>query len=219
MAHKVHPKVFRLRKAGDWMSRWMTKGRPAGFLKGDFLIRDYIEKRLHDMGVASVEIERFAGKLNVIINSSRPGLIIGRGGSGVEEMRKDLMNILRTKAGHELAQGELRLEIREIKNPWTSSALSGQWIAQQLEHRKPFRMTLRQTMNKIMANKEILGARIDIAGRLGGADIARRETTRKGRLPLQTLRSDIDYALTEAKTTYGTIGVKVWMYKGEKFES
>ena len=218
MSHQVHPKVFRLREAGDWTSRWISKKNTPQLLEQDYRIREYLLKRLKDMAVEGVEIERFAGKTVIIINSSRPGLIIGRGGSGVEEMRNDIVKLIEKLTKKKQAKGEIRLEIKEIKNPWTSAVLSGQWIAQQLEQRKPYRRTIKQAMQKIMANKEIKGARVDVAGRLGGADIARRETLREGRLPLQTIRSNIDYGLVEARTTYGAIGVKVWMYKGEKFE-
>ena len=218
MSHQVHPKVFRLREAGDWDSRWIAKKNRPELLEQDFRIREYLQKRLKDMSVEGIEIERFVGKTNIIINSSRPGLIIGRGGSGVEEIRNDIVKLIEKLTKKKQAKGEIRLEIKEIKNPWTSAVLSGQWIAQQLEQRKPYRRILKQALQKIMANKEIKGARIDVAGRLGGADIARRETLREGRLPLQTIRSNIDYGLVEARTTYGAIGVKVWLYKGDRFE-
>ncbi len=129
-----------------------------------------------------------------------------------EDLKKDIEKVL----GKE--KKELRIEIREIKNVWTSAALSGQWIAQQIEKRMPHRRVMKQAMEKIMANKEVKGGRIELSGRLGGNEIARREWLRKGRLPLQTLRAVIDYALTEALCTYGLIGIKVWIYKGEKFD-
>lgn len=224
MSHKVHPKAFRLRQTSDWFSRWFQKGTYAQALREDYLIRNYLEKKLKDAGIEDIEIERFAGKVTVFINTARPGLIIGRGGSGIEELRKEIIKILskETKsryleAGSEKKQ-EIRLEIREIKNPWDSASLTAQWVAQQLERRMPYRRVMKQAMIKAMMNKEIEGAKIEIAGRLGGADIARKETLKQGRLPLQTLRARIDYSLKEAKTTYGIIGVKVWFYKGEKFE-
>lgn len=217
MSHQVHPKVFRLREAGDWTSRWISKKNTPQLLEQDYRIREYLLKRLKDMAVEGIEIERFVGKTVIIINSSRPGLIIGRGGAGVEEIRNDIVKLIEKLTKKKQGKGEIRLEVKEIKNPWTSAVLSGQWIAQQLEQRKPYRRIIKQALQKIMANKEIKGARIDVAGRLGGADIARRETLREGRLPLQTIRSDIDYGLVEARTTYGAIGVKVWLYKGEKF--
>ena len=211
MAHKVHPKIFRIKETKDWTSRWFDKKNFAKFLEEDFIIREFLEKQLKESAVEIIEIERFAGKINIIINSGRPGLIIGRGGSGIEELRK----ILQKKIGDDK---EIRLEIREVKNPWTSASLSAQWVAAQLERRMPHRRVLKQIIGKIMANKEIEGVKVEVAGRLGGADIARKERVKEGRLPLQTLRAKIDYSNHEAHTTYGVVGVKVWMYKGEDFE-
>lgn len=210
MSHKVHPKIFRIKETKDWLSRWVSRKGYAAMLKEDFLIREFLNKRLKDAFVESIEIERFAGQLTTIINSGRPGLIIGRGGAGIELLKKQLQKLT--------GKQDVRLEIREIKNQFESAALIGQNIAQQLEKRMPHRRVLKQTMRKVMANKAIQGARLEVAGRLGGADIARRESLKEGRLPLQTLRSKIDYAFVESKTTYGTIGVKVWLYKGEEFE-
>jgi len=210
MSHKVHPKIFRIRETKDWLSRWVGKKLYAKTLEEDFYIREFLKKKLKEASLESVEIERFVGRITIIINSGRPGLIIGRGGSGIEILKKELQEITGTK--------DIRLEIREIKNPFESAALIAQNIAQQLEKRMPHRRVLKFIMQKIMTNKEIQGAKLEVAGRLGGADIARREVLKKGRLPLQTMRSIVDYALVEAQTTYGTVGVKVWLYKGEKFD-
>ena len=225
MSHKVHPKSFRLRDSADWTSRWLSKKNTPQLLEEDFKIRTFLKKKLKECSVESIEIERFAGKTNVVVNSARPGLIIGRGGKGAEDLKKEIEKVLGrpAKAGlrakaKALAGGELRIEIREIKNVWASAALAGQWIAQQIEKRMPHRRVMKQAMEKIMASKEVKGARIELSGRLGGNEIARREWLRKGRLPLQTLRAVIDYALTEALCTYGIIGIKVWIYKGEKFD-
>ncbi|MFH1820552.1 MAG: 30S ribosomal protein S3 [Candidatus Nealsonbacteria bacterium] len=210
MSHKVHPKAFRLRDSADWESRWLNTKKTPQYLEEDFKIRTFIEKKMKDSAIQNVEIERFAGKVSVIINSARPGLIIGRGGKGAEELKKALDKLSLTKS-------ELRVEIREIKNIWTSASLVGQYMAQQLEKRMPHRRALKQSLEKIMLNKEVEGARIEISGRLGGSEIARREWLKKGRLPRQTLRAVIDYALTEAFCPYGVIGIKVWIYKGDKF--
>lgn len=215
MSHKVHPKVYRLRESSDWDSRWLNKKKLLEYLKEDFYIRKYLQKALKDGGMEKVEIERFPGKVNVIINTSRPGLIIGRGGKGAEELKKSLEKILpNSKEG----KRELRIEIREVRNPWTSASLSAQWIAQQLERRVAHKKAMKQALGKIMANKEVRGTRIEISGRLGGSEIARREWLMKGNLPRQTLRAIIDYSLAQAHCSYGVIGVKVWIYKGEKFE-
>ena len=210
MTHKVHPKIFRIKQTKDWLSRWVEKKLYAKTLEEDFRIREFLEEKLKDTSLESVEIERFAGRITVIINSGRPGLIIGRGGSGIEIVKKALQKLVGVK--------DIRLEIREIKNPFESATLIGQNIAQQLEKRMPHRRVLKMIMQKIMANKGIEGAKLEVSGRLGGADIARREVLKEGRLPLQTQRAKIDYALVEAQTTYGTVGVKVWLYKGEEFE-
>lgn len=210
MSHKVHPKIFRVKETKDWNSRWFKKRQYAKTLEEDFRIREALSKKLKDAALESLEIERFADRVQVIITSARPGLIIGRGGAGLEILRREIQKITPSLK-------DVRLEVREIKNPWESATLTAQWIAQQLEKRMPQRRVLKQAMQKVRANKSILGARLEIAGRLGGADIARREGLREGRLPLQNLRAKIDYALQEAKTTYGIIGVKVWLYKGEEF--
>ena len=149
------------------------------------------------------------GKVNIIISTARPGLIIGRGGEGVEALKKALEKFLEEK--------EIRIEIREIRNPWLSAELAVQYIAQQIEKRVPCRRVIKQVLDKIMSQKEVKGARIEVAGRLGGSEIARRQWLKEGRLPRQTIRADIDYAQGGAYCTYGVVGIKVWIYKGEKF--
>jgi len=224
MSHKVHPKAYRLRRITDWESRGFYKN-PSQLLEEDFKIRQFIYKKLEKVGIEKIEIERFSNKINIIISSARPGLIIGRGGEGVERLKEELENkiirLSKEKSGPARSSAtkiETRIEIREIKNPWTSAGLSAQWIAQQIEKRVAFRRVLKQALGKIMANREIKGARIEISGRLNGVEIARREWLGEGQLPRQTIRADIDYAKAEAHCTYGIIGIKVWVYKGEKFE-
>ncbi|MDP2664231.1 MAG: 30S ribosomal protein S3 [bacterium] len=214
MTHKVHPKSYRLKELSDWDSRWFNEKKMAQYLEEDFKIREVIQEKIGRLGIEKIEVERFPGKLNVIISSGRPGLIIGRAGSGVEELKKELeKKVFKSKQ-----KKELKLEIKEIRNVWGSASLSGQWIAQQLEKRVGHRKVLKQGLSKIMATKGVEGARLEISGRLGGAEIARRQWLQEGRLPRQTLRADIDYAQERARCSYGTIGVKVWIYKGEKFE-
>ncbi|PIS17379.1 MAG: 30S ribosomal protein S3 [Candidatus Nealsonbacteria bacterium CG09_land_8_20_14_0_10_42_14] len=214
MTHKVHPKVFRLKELADWQSRWLSQKKFPQYLEEDFKIREFLGKKLKDSSVQDIEIERFSGKVNVIINSARPGLIIGRGGKGAEELKNRLEKILPLKKGE---KREIKIEIREIRNPWLSASLAGQWVAQQLERRMPHRRVIKQALEKIMANKEAKGARIEVSGRLGGNDIARREWLKKGRLPRQTIRAVIDYAQVEALIPQGILGIKVWIYKGERF--
>jgi len=214
MAHKTHPKVLRLKKLEDWDSRWLNKKKLPQYLKEDFEIREFIKKKLGSVGIEKIEIERFPGKINVIISTARPGLIIGRGGTGVELLKKELEKLIFGKE----EKREIKIEIKEIKDPWTSATLVAQWIASQLEKRVPYRRVLKRALSKIMSHKEFEGARVQVSGRLDGVEIARTEWLQQGKLPRQTLRSDIDYGFTEAYCTYGTIGVKVWIYKGEKFD-
>ena len=216
MSQKVHPKAYRIRRIGDWDTRGFYHD-PAKQLEEDFKIRQYLDKKLKSIGIEKIEIERYSGKLNVIISSARPGLIIGRGGEGVEQLKKELESKI-IKPTKDKKKFELRIEIREIKDPWTSAGLSGQSVAQQIEKRMPYRRVLKQALGKIMSHKEIKGARIQVAGRLNGSEIARREWVGEGQLPRQTMRADIDYAQVEANCSYGVIGVKVWMYKGEQFD-
>ena len=224
MSHKVHPKSFRIRRITDWDSRWLETKKFPQYLEEDFKIREFLRKKLGRLGIERIEIERFSGKLNIIISSARPGLIIGRGGGGIEDLKKELEKVLikgkpsPAISGTTEGKREIKLEIREIKNPWLSAELAAQWIAQQIEKRTLYRRVLKQALAKITANREAQGARVEVAGRLNGTQIARTEWLKKGRLPRQTIRADIDYAQARALCTYGIIGVKVWIYKGDKFE-
>jgi len=215
MSHKVHPKAFRIRELTDWNGRWFDKKNFSKFLEEDFKIREFLKKKIGRLALERIEIERFPGqKINIILHSPRPALIIGRGGSGVEELKKELEN----KVFKNNLKGNLKIEIKEVKDVWSSASLVSQWMAQQIEKRVPYRRVLKQALEKIMSSKENKGAKVQVAGRLNGTEIARTEWLKKGKLPRQTLRADIDYAQSEAHCTYGTIGIKVWIYKGEKFK-
>lgn len=217
MSHKVHPKSFRIKGVKDWNIRGFYGKKMPQFLEEDFLIKDFLRKKLVEASVSNIEIEHSANKLNIIIETARPGIIIGRGGSGVEILRQMVeQKIFRIKKSD--TKREIKIEIREIKNPWISAPLVAQWAAQQIEKRVPFRQVLKRSIERVMSNKEIQGVRIELSGRLNGVEIARNEWLRQGRLPRNTIRADIDYNQTEAYCTYGVIGVKVWIYKGEKFE-
>lgn len=214
MSHKVCPKAYRLKNLTDWDSRWLDKKKLQQYLEEDFKIRKELQKKIGRAGIERIEIERFPGKLSIIISSARPGFIIGRGGSGIEELKRELgAKIL--KAG---PKKEIKLEIREVRDVWASAALSAQYIAQQLEKRIRFRKVLKQALEKIASSRQVKGARVEVGGRLDGAEIARREWLKKGRLPRQTIRADIDFAKDIAYCTYGTIGIKVWIYRGESFD-
>jgi len=217
MPHKVHPKSFRIKGTKDWNIRGFYGKKMPQFLQEDFSIKDFLRKKLAEASVSNIEIEHSSNKLNIIIETARPGIIIGRGGSGVEILKqmvdKKLFGIRKNKE-----KREIKIEIREIKNPWVSAPLIAQWAAQQIERRVPFRQVLKRSIERVMSNKEIKGIRMELSGRLNGVEIARKEWLRQGRLPRNTIRADIDYSQAEAHCTYGAIGVKVWIYKGEKFE-
>lgn len=220
MAKKVHPKIFRIKEITDWNSRGFYKKKFSEYLEEDFKIREFLFKKLGKNVIEKIEIERYPGKLIIIISTARPGLIIGRGGGGVEEIKKELENkiIKKIQSKDNLTKKllkEIKIEVKEVKNPWVSANLVSQWVAGQLEKRVPYRRVLKQALDKIISQKEVKGARVEVAGRLDGVEIARTEWLKKGQLPRQTLRANIDYAQARAYCTYGVIGVKVWIYKGE----
>jgi len=225
MSHKVHPKSFRIKGTEDWNIRGFYGRKMPQYLEEDFLIKDFLRKKLIEASVANIQIEHSANKLNVIIETARPGLIIGRGGEGIENLKKEVENKIQRKLKKRIIQGitgaprrEIKIEIREVKNPWICAALIAQMAAQQIEKRMPFRQVLKKSIERVMSNREVKGIRMEVAGRLNGIEIARNEWLGQGRLPRNTIRADIDYAHDEAKCTYGKIGIKVWLYKGDKFE-
>ena len=217
VSHKVHPKSFRIRGTEDWNIRGFYGKKMPQYLEEDFLIKDFLRKKLSEASVANIEIEHSANKLIVIIETARPGLIIGRGGEGVDSLRKEVEVKIQKKLKNKIAR-EIKIEIREIKNPWISASLVGQMAAQQIEKRMPFRQVMKKSIERVITNKEVKGIRMEVAGRLNGTEIARREWLGQGQLPRNTIRADIDYSHNEAQCTYGKIGIKVWIYKGEKFE-
>lgn len=216
MSHTVHPYSHRLGIIRDWKSRWFAlHGKFRDGLKADILLREYLEKKLKGSYVSSIEMERSEKALRVIIKTSRPGVIIGRSGEGSEKLRKEIQTFMRK---NKLASSqELKLDIEEIKSPESNAAIVAFMVAEALEKRVPFRRVMKQMVEKVMANREVKGIKIYIGGRLGGADMARSETMKKGQVPLQTLRADIDYATTRATIPQGDLGIKIWIYKGEVF--
>ena len=211
VAHKVHPKIFRTKESTDWNSRGFYEKKFSEKLEEDIKIREFLQKKLKEAAVAKIEIERFPSKINIILHTARPGLIIGRRGEGVKFLKEELEKKILKKD----EKREINLEIQTVQDPWLSAALVAQWMAQQIEKRVPYRRVLKQALSKIMAKKEVKGARVQVAGRLDGVEIARTEWLKAGKLPRQTLRADIDYAQAEAFCRYGVIGIKVWIYKGE----
>ena len=218
MSHTVHPYSHRLGIIRDWKSRWFsTHLGYRSALKADLIIREFLKKELRAFYVGGVDIERNQKVLRVIVKTSRPGMLIGKAGDGVVKLREKILKLLRDNK-IALNGQELKVDIEEVRNPESNAAIAGMMIAEALEKRLPFRRVMKQTIEKVMANKEVQGIRIRLGGRLGGAEIARSEELKKGRIPLQTLRADIDFAREEAHMTYGNIGIKVWIYKGEIFK-
>lgn len=210
MGHKVHPIAFRLGVNKTWLSRWFsTKKDFASILHRDITLRRALKERLKDGSVSKIEIERAAGNVKVNVFTSKPGIIIGRQGTLIEELRQELS----------LRFGEkIEVNVIEIPNPESDAQLIADSVAQQIEKRVAYRRAVRQSMGKVSDGRGVIrGIKIRVGGRLNGAEIAREETFKEGNIPLHTLRSDIDYGFAFAKTTYGTIGVKVWIYKGEIF--
>jgi small subunit ribosomal protein S3 len=212
MSQKAHPKIFRIGFTENWFSRWFTKKNFVNNLKEDFLIRRFFRKQAREWGIEKVEIERQPGLLKIIIFSARPGILIGRGGEGIEKIK----NQLKKEILKEQKTGDFKIEVIEVKDPWLSASLVAQWVADQLERRIPHRTVMKQAMAKIFAKKEVKGARVELGGRLDGAEIARNAWLQKGRLPRQTIRANVDFAEETAILPYGTIGVKVWLYKEKK---
>lgn len=212
MGQKVNPTAFRLGITQNWKSRWMTKTKYQEFLKEDFFIRNFLTKKLAKAGVDKIEIERSANSTNVIINAARPGLIIGRGGSGIEDLKKELKQYVFRKTKTVL-KNDLRLSVEEVKGAESRAAVIAQNMVEQIEKRIQYRRVMRQALERLLQNKDVQGAKVMLGGRLDGNEIARHEKLYKGKIPLQTLRANIDYAQATAYTTYGTVGIKVWVYK------
>ena len=216
MSKIVHPYAHRLIILRDWKSRWFADHKKYGeYLRGDVLIREYLEKKLRGMYVSAIEIERSQKMTRFIIKTSRPGLIIGRSGEGATRLKAD---ILQKMAKLKLLRPEdFKLEIAEVGNPEADAAIVAYMVAEGLEKRMPYRRVIKQTIEKVMSAHGVEGARIVLSGRLGGAEIARTEELKRGSIPLQTFRADIDFKRERAVLPYGTIGVKVWIYRGKIF--
>lgn len=215
MSKVVHPYAHRLGILRDWRHRWFAQG-PAYLsnLKADILLREFLQRKLRGMYIGGIELERNAKIMRVIIKTSRPGLIIGRSGEGSTKLRNNIVSFLQK---NKLPVSELKLDIEEIRSPESNAAIVAYMVAEGLEKRLPFRRVLKQTVEKVMANRDVKGVRVALSGMLGGGSMARQEELKKGRIPLQTFRSDIDFARERANLPLGVIGIKVWIYKGEVF--
>lgn len=215
MSKVVHPFAHRLGILRDWRHRWYAQGKQyQEYLRADILLREFLYRELRGMYVGGIELERGNGNLRVIIKTSRPGVIIGRSGEGSVKLKNKITTFLASKGA---SVPEVKLDIEEIRSPESSAAIVAYMVAEGLEKRMPFRRVLKQTIEKVMANRDVKGVRITLGGMLGGGSMARTETLKKGRVPLQTFRSDIDFYRERANLPLGVTGIKVWIYKGEVF--
>ncbi len=210
MGQKISPTSLRTGINKDWKSRWFSDKKYPQFLKEDVAVRKFLDKKLKNMSVDRTEIERSPDVLSIVISTARPGLVIGRGGTGIEDLKAEIAGLIKRKTA-------IRLDVQEFKNPETSARIMAEQMTEQVEKRIPYRRILKQTIAKITANRDVKGVKVCMSGRLDGNEIARTEHLEEGSLPLQTLRANIDFAEATAFTTYGTVGVKVWIYKGLKF--
>ena len=209
MGQKVNPHGLRVGVIKDWDSKWYAEKDFADNLAEDHKIRTFLKKKLYSSGVARIEIERAADRVKVIVHTAKPGFVIGKGGQEIEKVKNELQK---------LTDKKVFVDIKEVKRPDRDAQLVAESIAQQLENRVSFRRAMKSTMGRTM-KAGAKGIKTAVSGRLGGADIARSEFYSEGTIPLQTLRADIDYGFAEADTTYGKLGVKVWIYKGEVLPS
>ncbi len=218
MTHTVHPYAHRLGIIRDWKSRWFdgVKKNYRENIKVDETIRRFLAKRLRGTYTSGIEIERSASVLRVILTTARPGLVIGRSGENAVKLRKELSETIRTVVPDD--RRTLKFDIVEMRQPETNASIVAYMVAEGLEKRMPFRRVLKQTIEKVIAAREVEGVRITISGRLGGAEMSRKEEIKKGRIPLQTFRADIDFAHEEAHLPYGVIGIKVWIFRGNIYQ-
>ena len=210
MGQKISPLSLRLAVNKDWKSRWFSSKKYPDFLKEDMAIRSFLEKKLRYMSVDGIQIERSPDMLSITLHTARPGLIIGRAGTGIEELKRSITKLVKRKTA-------IRLDVREFKNPESSARIMAEFMAEQIEKRVQYRRVMKQAIAKILSNREVKGLKVYLSGRLDGNEIARTEHLEEGSLPLQTLRADVDFARATAYTTYGTVGVKVWIYKGMRY--
>ena len=218
MSKIVHPFAHRLGIIRDWKSRWFAADKKSyrENIKVDETVRRFLTKRLRGTFVSNIEIERSANEFRVILSTARPGLVIGRSGENAVKLKKEIAALVRKTAPTD--RRTVKFDINEVRQPETDAAVVAYMVVEGLEKRMPFRRVLKQTIEKVIAVREVEGVRIAISGRLGGADMSRKEELKKGRIPLQTFRADIDFAQEEAHLPYGVIGVKVWIFRGNIYQ-
>ena len=218
MSHKINPNAYRIGINKNWSSRWFVSDRKmvAQLLKDDMAIRKVVQKTISQAGIDKIDIDRNMNSCKVTIRVSKPGLVIGRGGKGIEDLTRAVENaLLKSRKNNTKGLNRVSVNVEEVKRTDVSAAVTAQQIAWDIEKRMPFRRTIKRYLGFVMQNRDVQGAKVQVGGRLDGNEIARKEWLAKGKLPLTTLRANIDYAKATGFTTYGAIGVKVWIYKGE----
>ena len=225
MTHRVHPYGFRLGETTTWKSRWFHRKKFQMYLREDTLLREWLVKRLANMRISGIEFERSPNTVTILLRTARPGILIGRGGEGITRLKIDiekkirsLLKGARSRRGGAAEKRELKLTVEEVRSPETDAHVLAEEIREDIEKRVRFRRILKQAIEKVSSHKEVKGIKVMLSGRLDGTEMSRVEWLKRGRIPLQTIRAGIDYAFTEARTTYGTIGIKVWIYKGDVFK-
>jgi small subunit ribosomal protein S3 len=217
MTHTVHPYAHRIGTLRGWKSRWFADDEQyKEYFKADTLIRKYVADKTRTHHVSSIEMKRSEGQLQVIIKTSRPGLVIGRNGEHAQELRDGIAELIQDRDLEE--PDNIAIDVQEVRSPESDASILAQMVRSGLERRFPYRRTLKQTLDKAIANRDVEGVRIAISGRLGGAEMSREEEVKDGPIPLQTFRADVDFARETAVLPYGAIGVKVWVYRGDVFD-
>jgi len=219
MTHKVAPFAHRLGITTAWRSRWISGKRMPQYLREDYWMREFLRERLDRTSTEHIEIERTRSQTTIFIRTSRPGLLIGRAGGGVEKLKQDLVKFVLKKMKGVLISKNIKITVEEVKNPELQAKLVAESIASEIEKRLPFRRVMKGALQRVSANKQVIGVKIALSGRLDGGEMARDESLKQGNIPLQTFRANIDYSSATAHTVQGTVGVKVWIYKGDTFES
>lgn len=218
MSHKINPNAYRIGINKNWSSRWFVSDRKmvAQLLKDDMAIRDVVKKTVGLAGIDKIDIDRNMNSCKVTVKVSKPGIVIGRGGKGIEDLTKAVeAALLKSRKNNKKGLNRVSVNVEEVKRTDVSAAVIAQQIAWDIEKRMPFRRTIKRYLGLVMQNRDVQGAKVQVGGRLDGNEIARKEWLAQGKLPLTTLRANIDYAKGTAFTTYGAVGVKVWIYKGE----
>lgn len=217
MSHSVHPYSFRLNILRTWKSRWFANPKKfKEYLKIDIKIREWLIKKIEKMYIEDIKIERLNSIFHIIISTARPGLLIGRKGEGTEKLKKEIKEKIKSINPND--NSEIKITIEEVREPESFASIIAHQIKEELEKRQRFRRVIKKSIEKAMASRKVQGVKVGLSGRLDGSEMGRKEWLKQGKIPLQTLRADIDFAKAKANLPYGDIGIKVWIYRGEIFE-